>query len=107
MSPLAMGERAPDFTARDARGELLTLSAAQGPVALLFLRYLGCPICRETSALLTERYLEIAGRGVDLWVIVPSVEGAAREFSQRQKLPYHLIPDPGRQLYRLYEVGED
>ena len=83
------------------------LALADSRLALIFLRYLGCPICRETLEELSKRYLEIASRGVEVWVFVPSAEEAAREYVQKHKLPYRLISDPDRQIYKLYGVEED
>lgn len=107
MIPLSAGDRAPDFSARDTTGETLALSSLSNPVALVFLRYLGCPICRDATSQLSERYLEMASRGVDLWVFVPTRDAATREYRQQQKLPFRLFSDPERQLYRLFGVDED
>lgn len=107
MKRLSVGERAPDFTIRDPRGDLLTLASVSSPLMLVFLRYLGCPFCREALSLLSARYLEIASQGVELWAFVPSSEEAAKEFAKKHNLPFRLLSDPARQVYRLYHVDED
>lgn len=107
MSGLALGAKAPDFSARDTRGDSLNLARAEGALALVFLRYLGCPLCREAMAQLAERYLDIAARGVEVWVIVPSPERAVQSYAQKNQLPFRLISDPERRIYKQFEVGED
>lgn len=107
MCALAIGERAPDFTIQDCLGERFQLAAATTPVALIFLRYTGCSLCRDAMSQLSARYLELVSKGAEALVFVPSPTSIAEEFHQKHTLPFRLFSDPERRVYQLYGVHED
>jgi peroxiredoxin len=104
---IALKQRAPDFCVNDLRGEAIQLSTAGIPVVLIFLRYLGCSICRDALAELTARHLDIANHGAEVWVFVPSSSEVLRAFTQPKRLPFRMFSDEPREIYALYGVDED
>jgi peroxiredoxin len=104
-SHLKKGDIAPDFSIADASGATFSLSAYKDKkaVALVFLRYAGCPICQLALQDLKKAYGEFEAKNVVAAVFVQSprerVAEAASEF------PFHLIPDPEGEIYGLYGVG--
>jgi peroxiredoxin len=104
---IALKQRAPDFRAADLNGDAVQLSTVGIPVVLIFLRYIGCSICRDALAELAARHLDIAKQGAEVWAFVPSSSEALREFTQAKKLPFRLFPDERREIYALYGVDED
>jgi peroxiredoxin len=44
---------------------------------------------------------------VDVWVFVPSSAQATQAYVQKHHLPYRMISDPERRIYRQYEIEED
>ena len=104
---IALKQRAPDFRVNDLRGDTFQLSSAGVPVVLIFLRYLGCSICRDALAQLTARHLDIAKQGAEVWVLVPSAPEALREFTQQKQPPFRVFSDEARAVYALYGVDED
>jgi peroxiredoxin len=97
----------PDVFLEDVAGESLWLSKADCPVVLVFLRYLGCTVCRESLRMLAEKYLSIISTGAELWVVVPSAPEVAKQYVIDHKLPFSLVADPTRSLYKEYQVEED
>jgi peroxiredoxin len=104
---IVLKQRAPDFTTTDSQGETCQLSTANTPVVLVFLRYIGCSICRDALAELTERHLDIAQQGAEVWVLVPSPPEAIKDFAQKKSIPFRMISDEARNIYSLYGVDED
>ena len=102
----SVGDAAPDFAVTDARGETLSSAGLRGrKVILIFLRHLGCPICRMELATLKRRQDELAERGAVAIVFVESADESVRAFAGRNDVRFHLVADPARKLYDLFGVG--
>lgn len=100
-------ERAPTIETQDARGEPFSLEALRGrKVVLVFLRHLGCPICRMEIAAWKRRTAEFTEAGADVVVFVESPDDSVRAFAQRADVPFHLIGDPDRRFYSAYGVSK-
>ncbi len=51
-----------------------------------------------------ERYGEFQERGAEVLAIAPDTLERARGYFQRHNIPFPCLPDPDRQVYRLYDV---
>ncbi len=101
----AVGETAPAFDLDDARGERLTLERFRGrKVALIFLRHLGCPICRMELANLQRRQDELAQRKAEVVVFVESPAESVSEFARRKDVRFHVVADAQHAVYSAYGI---
>jgi peroxiredoxin len=101
----SVGEVAPPFNVTDARGESLSLQKLAGKrVALIFLRHLGCPICRMELATLKRRQDELAARNTEAIVFVESTADSVREFATRNDVRFHVVADPEHAVYAAYGI---
>jgi peroxiredoxin len=99
---IAVGDAAPAFEVRDARGEALSLASLRGKkVVVIFLRHLGCPLCRMELAELKRRREEI---GAEVIVFVESSDESVAQFAQRSDVKFHLVADPHKRVYSAYGV---
>ena len=71
-------------------------------VHLQFRRYAGCPICNMHLREFVARHAELAASGVREVVVFHSDRTQLRAYGA--DLPFDLIPDPRRQLYREFGV---
>jgi len=103
---LNVGQAAPEFEAVDQKDQKLVVPGAfQGKkVALSFLRYLGCPLCLMKLEEVIQNYPAYAAAGAGLIALVQSRPGHVKRFADRKKLPFALISDPERKIYKLYQV---
>ena len=51
-----------------------------------------------------DRYSEFIERGVAVVAIAPDTLDAARTFFERESLRFTALPDPEREVYRMYDV---
>ena len=51
-----------------------------------------------------DRYSEFTERGAEIIAIAPDTVDAARSFFERQSLPFTCLPDPDREVFRMYDV---
>lgn len=90
--------------------ELPTIAGAPVPlpdperiVHLQFRRYATCPICNLHLREFRRRHDEIAAAGVREVVVFYSTAEQLRAF--QAELPFDVVPDPDRALYRAFGVG--
>src|SRR5438874_13417960 len=92
----AVGETAPAFDIADALGERLSLERFAGKkVVLIFMRHMGCPICRMELATLKRRQDELAARKAEVIVFVESPAESVSAFAGAGDVRFHLVADAG------------
>jgi peroxiredoxin len=69
---------------------------------LQFRRHAGCPICNTHLRSVTQRLDEIKAVGIREMVFFHSTPELLRQY--QQALPYDVIPDPERHVYRDFGV---
>lgn len=51
-----------------------------------------------------DRYSEFTERGAEIVAIAPDTVNSARTFFERDDIPFICLPDPDREVFRLYDV---
>ena len=99
------GDRAPSFSAEGLGGEAVSIEAFRGRRLLLsFFRYAACPLCNLRTAFLIDAYPRFRSKGLEIVAIFESPRDRLLETVARQSIPFPVIPDPERRLYRTYGV---
>jgi peroxiredoxin len=102
--PLTAGLKAPAFAAQTLRGGRLTLDDLRGgPVLLKFYRFATCPVCNLHLRGFIKRHHELARTGLRTVVLFHSPR-ARLEKAIETALPFDVIPDPGKEIFRAYGV---
>jgi len=100
-----VGDPAPDATLTDINGGKVTLSSfwTQKPVILVFLRYFGCPFCREQVANLKAGYSQLSQANVEVVCIGQGPYKAGKAFSIYYDLPFPvLVCEEDNSVYGRY-----
>jgi peroxiredoxin len=110
VSSSIMTPAVPDYALRTmhtaSRDTLATL-AGRGPLLLVFLRHFGCPLCQEMVADVAARRDRLAAGDTTVVFVHMHPEPQAVEFFARYGvLDVQRVSDPGRTLYRAFEVPE-
>lgn len=99
---LDVGSKVDARTLETITGERITVPMPDAIVHLQFRRFAGCPICNLHVRSVARRHDEIATAGV---VEVAVFHSAAEELRRYQAdLPFAVIADPERTLYREFGV---
>ena len=103
---LKVGDKAPDFLFKTPwEGERSFYEAVGGkPAVLVFLRYLGCPICQIDMANLKREIDLIEQKGAVLFVIIQSSPETVASATKQEDWPFTIICDPKGDLFKLYHV---
>src|SRR5438105_5600512 len=98
-----MGDAFPGLERTAASGQLVTVPDPAGDyVHLQLRRFAGCPICNLHLRSIVNRHDEIRSRGIREAVVFHST--AAELAKHEAEMPFPLIPDPERALYRQLGV---
>lgn len=104
--PLPPGTAAPDFTLADEQGKTVTLSALRGNIVILVF-YPGddTPVCRQQLCELRDRWDELTSAGILAFGINPASKESHVRFRGKNKLPFPLLVDKGKEVASLYNAG--
>jgi len=83
-------------------GEPVALPDPNLLVHLQFRRFAGCPVCNLHLRSIVQRYAEITSAGVREVVVFHSSAAELREHVAG--LPFAVVPDPQKRLYREFGV---
>ena len=103
---LKVGDKAPDFLFKTPWEGERNFYEAMGakPAVLVFLRYLGCPICQIDMANLKREINLIEQKGAVLFVIIQSSPETVASATKKEDWPFTIICDPKGDLFKLYHV---
>jgi peroxiredoxin len=104
---LAVGQKAPAFSARDQLGRtqtLDTLKGANGTVLLFFRSADWWPFCKGQLVQLQSAILRFEKQGVKLAAISYDSEEILKFFADRHKIEYPLLGDPESRIIKAYGV---
>ncbi len=113
--PVEVGTHAPDFTARNLRGEQVALSGLRGEVVLLNIWATWCPPCREEMPSMQRLHETLGPSG--LRVVAVSIDalpgrldlarrpgGDVAAFVREYGLGFAIWHDPSGEIQRIYRT---
>ncbi len=103
---LRIGGRAPDFdfgTPWDAPSSFYK-ATGNSPVILIFLRYIGCPVCQMKMADIKRAINRMDGKKVMAYVVLQSSPETVAASSNREDWPFTIVCDPDARIFQLYNV---
>jgi peroxiredoxin len=99
------GQPARNFTSEDISGNAITLNDCAGRhVMLSFYRYAACPLCNLRVHHLIQQHQTFFERNLNFVAVFQSPRESIRRHVGKQDIPFPVIADPERNLYRLYGV---
>ena len=99
------GQPATNFSTEDIAGNAITLNAyADRRLMLSFYRYAACPLCNLRVHDLIQHYASFSERNLNLIAVFQSPRESIRRYIGKQNIPFPVIADPERMLYRVYGV---
>ena len=104
-TPLVHGDAAPVFDMPSLDGQKVALQGFRDRKLLLaFFRYGACPLCNLRMTFLIDAYPRWQKQGLDVVAVFESPAERLLETVASQPIPFPIIPDPERTLYKKYSV---
>jgi len=107
VEPLKPGQKIPDLTLRNVKGEELTLKEAIGdtPTVLVFYRGSWCPFCNAHLAELAKAQDEIVAKGYQILAVSPDKPENLKAATQKNDLKYTLLSDSDMSPAKTFGVA--
>ncbi len=101
------GDYAPLFKVESYNAGIIDLEELIGKqkIVLIFSRYFGCPICQLDLNIFLEDIDKIRVKGAKILYITQSGEKVAKEYIDKYKIDFPVIPSSKDELYAEYGLG--
>ncbi|MEM9238112.1 MAG: peroxiredoxin-like family protein [Verrucomicrobiota bacterium] len=99
-----VGDKAPDFTLKNATGEEVQLKTllAEGPVVLTWYRGGWCPYCNIAMAAMQRELPKIKAAGAQLVALSPELPDKTLSTSEKNKLEFEVLTDLNHEVAKDY-----
>jgi peroxiredoxin Q/BCP len=105
ISPLSVGDVAPDFKSKDSSGTTRSLSEFSGSkLALYFYPRDNTPGCTSQACNLTENYSELSKQGIKILGVSPDSEAKHIKFIDKYDIAFELLADEDKSVHLAYGV---
>jgi peroxiredoxin len=103
---LKTGSKAPEFNFVTPWNSLSSFYKTTGnnPAILIFLRYIGCPVCQTEMANI-KRNIHLANKKKAIvLVVLQSLPDAVAAVTSKKDWPFTIVCDPHAKIFKLYSV---
>ncbi len=77
---------------------------ANKPAAVVFLRYIGCPVCRMEMANLKKKIDLFNQKEAKVFVVLQSSPATIASLGKQEDWPFTIVCDPDAEVFKLYHV---
>jgi peroxiredoxin Q/BCP len=97
------GDKAPDFSVRDASGNTVSLKDLRGKkVVLYFYPKDDTPGCTKEACAFRDSFAKFRKRGIEILGVSLDNEKSHQKFAQKYDLPFRLLADTDRAVSESY-----
>ena len=105
MNHLKIGDKAPEFSAKNETGETISLNDFKGKkLALFFYPASGTPGCTAEACNLRDHYKELQMKGINVLGVSPDSSKKQTNFIKKYNFPYSLLADDDQKVLKTYGV---
>lgn len=102
---LNIGDKAPDFTAKDQNDKPVKLSDFQGKkVVLYFYPRDNTPGCTKEACSFRDNFADLKKAGMVVLGVSPDSAASHQKFIGKYNLPFTLLTDPDKEVLNLYQA---
>jgi len=105
MAILNEGDKAPDFTAKDQNGNIVSLSEFKGKTVILyFYPKDDTPGCTAEACDFRDNYQSLLNQGFEVIGVSTDDEKSHKKFENKYSLPFTLVADESKEIVEAYGV---
>ncbi len=104
---LQVNDKAPEFTAKDQNGKVISLKdeLKKGKVVLIFYRGQWCPYCNKELSHLEDSLSLITSKGATVLAITPEQPANVEKTIGKTKATYSILTDDNLKILKDYDVA--
>ncbi len=103
MSNLKIGDSAPDFSAPDQNGNMVSLEEFKGKkLVLYFYPKDNTPGCTSEACDLRDNYESFLANGYEILGVSPDSQKSHQKFIEKYDLPFRLLSDVDKKILEAY-----
>ncbi|MEP6926515.1 MAG: peroxiredoxin-like family protein [Ginsengibacter sp.] len=104
---LKVNDKAPEFSAKDQNGKLISLKeeVKKGNVVLIFYRGQWCPFCNKQLKHIEDSLSFITSKGASVFAITPEQPENVSKTIEKTKATYSILSDDGLKIMKAYDVA--
>jgi len=104
---LKVGDKAPEFTAKDQDGKSISLKQVlkNGPVVLLFYRGQWCPYCNKQLSHYSDSLTLLTEKGAAILAVTPETDENVKKTVTKTKAAFPILEDAGLAIMKSYKVS--
>ncbi|MEP7231456.1 MAG: peroxiredoxin-like family protein [Ginsengibacter sp.] len=104
---LQVNDKAPEFTAKDQNGKVISLEDAlkNGKVVLIFYRGQWCPYCNKQLKGMEDSLSFITAKGASVLAITPEQPAMVGKTIEKTKATYSILSDDHLKIMKAYDVA--
>ncbi len=104
---LQVNDKAPEFTAKDQNGKVISLEGAlkNGKVVLIFYRGQWCPYCNNQLKSVEDSLSFITAKGASVLAITPEQPAMVGKTIEKTKATYSILSDDHLKIMKAYDVA--
>lgn len=103
MQALKVGDKAPDFTAKNQNGDNISLKDYKGKKVILYFYPKDLtPGCTTESCNFRDNYASLMLNGYEVVGVSADSEKSHQKFIEKHSLPFNLIADTDKKVLHLY-----
>lgn len=105
MNMLKVGDKVPDFSAKDQDGNTINLSDYKGKkLVVFFYPKANTPGCTAEACNLRDNYKELQGEGYELLGVSADSEKKQSNFKNKYEFPFPLLADEDHTVIKTFGV---
>lgn len=104
---LKVGDKAPEFTAKDQDGKPISLKEIlkNGPVVMLFYRGQWCPYCNKQLSHYSDSLTLLKEKGATVLAVTPETDENVKKTISKTKASFSVLEDEGLTIMKSYKVS--
>jgi peroxiredoxin Q/BCP len=105
MTNLKVGDKAPNFSAKDELGNTISLSDYKGKkLVIFFYPKANTPTCTAEACNLRDHYKDLKDKGYEILGVSADSQKKQSNFKKKFSFPYPLLADEDKSVIKAFDV---
>ena len=105
MTKLKVGDKAPNFSAKDEAGNTISLSDYKGKkLVIFFYPKASTPTCTTEACNIKDNFKDLKEKGYEVLGVSADSQKRQSNFKEKYEFPYPLLADEDKEVIKAFDV---